>query len=86
MTQYTLTANQQDAIERLIDATEKEQDAVATYTASKTAGEARRDSCYTQVENALTELGHTGGLPSPITALTKDLEPDGSWLGEVTVT
>ena len=86
MAKYTLTAAQRDAIDLLIKETAAEQAAVATYEANVTAGKSRRDACHRKLKNALAELGHTARLPATITAMTKDLEPDGSWAGKITVT
>ncbi len=81
----TLTQPQQDLIELLLaDVLEKQKD-VATNTAKLAATKTKRDAAHAKLKSALAELGHSAGLPTKVAALAKDLEPDGTWAGKITV-
>jgi hypothetical protein len=81
MAQVTLTAVQQKMLEPLIDKAIEEQSAVAIYQNNLTAGEARRDAKYGEVQDSLADLGHAP--PDPVTSITKQVDEEGAWTGVV---
>lgn len=83
MAQFTLTTRQQKTIGLLIDKAVSEQEAVASTAEALAFIKGRRDTRHADMEQAMAEIGKPTGA---IRNVTKDMEPDGSWAGKITVT